>query len=171
VVIATDGKEAARLCGEDREFATVDCCCLYFSADRPPVSEPILVLDGEGQGPVTNLGVLSQVASTYAPPGASLIHATVVGIPPISDAELEAQARSQVVQWFGSEVSRWRHLRTYRIREALPDQTPPTPDPFSRPVKLRPGLYRCGEYGGLSSLHWAMVSGRQAAEAVIRDLG
>jgi phytoene dehydrogenase-like protein len=67
MVLATDGKEAARLRGIDKEFATVDCGCLYFSANNPPVSEPILVLDGEGQGPVTNLGVLSQVAPSYAP--------------------------------------------------------------------------------------------------------
>jgi phytoene dehydrogenase-like protein len=171
VVIATDGAEAARLLDDTREYATVDCCCLFFAAGKPPVTEPILVLDGEGRGPVTNLGVLSQVAPSYAPPGASLIHATVVGNPPIPDAELEAQARRQLMNWFGPEVNQWRHLRTYRIRQALPMQTPPTPDPLAQPVKVRPGLYQCGEYGSLSSLHWAMVSGRRAAEAVIRDFG
>ena len=169
VVIAADGTETARFLGDTREYATVDCCCLFFAADKPPVTEPILVLDGEGRGPVTNLGVLSQVAPSYAPPGASLIHATVVGNPPIPDAELEAQARRQLMNWFGPEVNQWRHLKTYRIHQALPGQTPPTPDPFTQPVKVRPGLYQCGEYGGLSSLHWAMVSGRRAAEAVIQD--
>jgi hypothetical protein len=28
----------------------------------------------------------------------------------------------------------------------------------------------CGEYQSLSSIHWAMVSGRRAAAAVIREL-
>ncbi len=170
VVLATDGAETARLMGDTRGFATVDSVCLFFAAGKPPVSEPILVLDGEGRGPVTNLGVLSQVSPSYAPPGASLIHATVVGNPPVSDADLEVQALAQLSEWFGPEVSQWRHLRTYRINHSLPVQTPPTPDPASQTVQVRPGLFLCGEYGGLSSAHWAMVSGRRAAEAVIREV-
>jgi phytoene dehydrogenase-like protein len=170
VVLAVDGSETARLLGEDKAFATVDCTCLYFAAVRPPLTEPILVLDGENIGPVTNLAVVSNVAPTYAPPGAALIQATVVGNPEMSDQDLEAQSREQLARWFGPEVGGWRLLRIYRIVRALPDQTPPTPDPLSQPVQVGPWLFVCGEYQSLSSLHWAMVSGRRAAEAVIREL-
>jgi phytoene dehydrogenase-like protein len=170
VVLAVDGSETARLLGEDKAFATVDCTCLYFAAVRPPLTEPILVLDGENIGPVTNLAVVSNVAPTYAPPGAALIQATVVGNPEMSDQDLEAQSRKQLARWFGPEVGGWRLLRIYRIVRALPDQTPPTPDPLSQPVQVSPWLFVCGEYQSLSSLHWAMVSGRRAAEAVIREL-
>jgi phytoene dehydrogenase-like protein len=170
VVLAVDGSENARLLGEDKAFATVDCTCLYFAAVRPPLTEPILVLDGENIGPVTNLAVVSNVAPTYAPPGAALIQATVVGNPEMSDQDLEAQSREQLARWFGPEVGGWRLLRIYRIVRALPDQTPPTPDPLSQPVQVSPWLFVCGEYQSLSSLHWAMVSGRRAAEAVIREL-
>jgi phytoene dehydrogenase-like protein len=170
VVLATDGTETARLLGGGKPFATVDCCCLYFAAARPPVAEPILVLDGENAGPVSNLAVVSNVAPSYAPPGQALIQATVVGNPEISDQDLEAQSRAQLTRWFGPEVDGWRLLRLYRITGALPDQTPPTPDPFSQPVQVSPWLFVCGEYQSLSSLHWAMVSGRMAAEAVLREL-
>jgi phytoene dehydrogenase-like protein len=170
VVLATDGCEAARLLGEDKPFATLDCACLYFTAAKPPVAEPILVLDGENTGPVTNLAVVSNVAPSYAPPGQSLIQASVVGNPQIADPDLETQCRAQLAQWFGSQVDGWRLLRLYRITRALPDQKPPTPDPLSQPVHLRPWLFVCGEYQSLSSLHWAMVSGRRAGEAVVREL-
>jgi phytoene dehydrogenase-like protein len=170
VVLATDGSETARLLGEDKAFATVDCSCLYFAAAKPPGAEPALVLDGENEGPVTNLAVVSNVAPSYAPPGSSLIQATVVGNPEMADPELEAQSRKQLTRWFGPEVDGWRLLRIYRIANALPDQKPPTPDPLSQPVQLSPWLFVCGEYQSLSSLHWAMVSGRRAGEAVVREL-
>jgi phytoene dehydrogenase-like protein len=170
VVLATDGSETARLLGEAKAFSTVDCACLYFAAHKPPVTEPILILDGENAGPVTNLAVDSNVAPSYAPPGASLIQATVVGNPEITDLDLETKSRAQLTRWFGSEVSDWRLLRIYHITKALPDQIPPTPDPLSQPVRVNPWLFVCGEYQSLSSIHWAMVSGRRAAGAVIREL-
>jgi phytoene dehydrogenase-like protein len=170
VVLATDGSETARLLGGDKLFATVDCCCLYFTAVKPPVAEPVLVLDGENEGPVTNLAVVSNVAPSYAPPGQFLIQATVVGNPGMADPQLEVQSREQLSRWFGPEVNAWRLLRLYRIVRALPDQKPPTPDPLTQPVHLRPWLFACGEYRNLSSIHWAMVSGRRAGEAVVREL-
>jgi phytoene dehydrogenase-like protein len=170
VVLATDGGETARLLGGEKPFATVDCCCLYFTAAKPPVAEPVLVLDGENTGPVTNLAVVSNVAPSYAPPGQALIQATVVGNPKEADYDLEARSREQLSRWFGPEVGGWRLLRLYRIARALPDQTTPTPDPLSQPVQVSPWLFVCGEYQSLSSLHWAMVSGRRAGEAVLREL-
>jgi hypothetical protein len=106
----------------------------------------------------------------YAPPGQSLIQATVVENPEMADPNLETQCRAQLARWFGSQVNGWRPLRLYRIVRALPDQKPPTPDPLSQPVQLRPWLYFCGEYQSLSSIHWAMVSRRRAGEAVVREL-
>lgn len=170
VVLATDASETARLLGEARTKKMVACCCLYFVAVKPPVTEPILVLDGENTGPITNLAVVSQVAPTYAPPGRSLIQATVVGNPPLSDADLEAQSRRQLARWFGPEVDDWQLLRLYRIIRALPVQRPPTPNPLEQPVRRRPWLFVCGEFEGLAALNWAMVSGRRAGEAVVREL-
>jgi hypothetical protein len=53
-----------------------------------------------------------------------------------------------------------------RILHALPMQVPPVSDPTSRPAQIRPGLFVCGEYQNVVSIQWAMVSGRQAVEAV-----
>jgi len=170
VVLATDGNETARLLGEEKSFATVSCVCLYFAAPKPPLGEPILVLDGENTGPVTNLAVVSNVARSYAPPGFSLMQATVVGNPELPDPDLESQSREQLNRWFGPEVFDWQLLRIYRITDALPDQRPPTPDPISQPVRVSPWLFVCGEYQSLSSIHWAMVSGRRAAEAILQEL-
>ncbi len=169
-VLATDGAETVRLLGRMEPFATVDCACLYFAAAKPPITEPLLVLDGENTGPVTNLAVLSNVAPSYAPPGTSLMQATVAGNPGLSDPDLEKKCREQLDSWFGPQVEEWRLLKIYRINKALPDQRPPTPNPLAQEVRITSRLFVCGEYHSLSSLHWAMVSGRRAGDAVIRKL-
>ena len=64
----------------------------------------------------------------------------------------------------------WRHLRTYRIRYALPRQRPPALAEPERPVRWQPNLYVCGDHRDNASIQGAMVSGRRAAEAVIEDL-
>lgn len=169
VVVATDGREAARLAGVPAP-AWRSVTCLYFDADTPPVNEPILVLDGDCEGPVNNLCVPSQAQLSYAPAGRSLVSASVLGNPPQSDEELEAAVRAQLGHWFGPAATSWRHLRTYHIPHALPAKTPPSLEPKERAVRLRPGLYVCGDHRETASIQGAMASGRRAAQAVLEEL-
>ncbi|MGD2216883.1 MAG: NAD(P)/FAD-dependent oxidoreductase [Gemmatimonadales bacterium] len=167
VVVATDGVAAANLVPGLVEPLHRSVTCLYFAAEQPPIDDPVLVLDGEDEGPVNNLCVPSQVASTYAPPGASLISATVIGNPASGDEQLETDVRRQLTRWFGAQVNGWRHLRTYRIRHALPAQPPASRRADS--ARLGPGLYVCGDYREMASIEGSLISGKRAAEAVIED--
>ena len=177
VVVAAGEYAAARLLGLTPTAAAAPsrtAACMYFAAGESPVAEPILVLNGEGAaeaGPVNNLCVPSMVAPAYAPPGASLISVSVVGERASAvDAELEGAVREQLAGWFGAAVIRgWRHLRTYRIPRALPEQSHAALADASR-VRLRPGLYACGDYLDSASINGALRAGRLAAEAAIEDL-
>jgi phytoene dehydrogenase-like protein len=132
----------------------------------------MLVLNGEGRGPVLNLAVMTDVAPTYAPPGQHLVAAVVTGTPERSDAELEAEVRTQMATWYGEvSVGAWRHLRTYRIPWAQFDQAPGTLEPAHRPVRRSAGLYVCGDHVENASINGALESGRRAACAVLEDLG
>ncbi len=162
IVIAAEGPEAARLLGLAPPTKWRSVQCFYFAADHPPVKEPIIVLDGEGGGPVNNFCVVSQVAPSYAPPGASLLNASVIG------TASEQQVREHLQLWFGPEVKRWLHLRTYDIHYAQPDQS--RLPGLERPVRVRKGLYVCGDHVETASLNGAIHSGKRAAEAVIADL-
>jgi phytoene dehydrogenase-like protein len=167
IVVATEYPAAARLLGEPQPPAARSVTCLYFAAEQPPVDEPILVLNGEGRGLVNNLCVPSLVAPAYAPPGASLISATVLGIPAVDDRQLESSVRGQLQEWFGGRVQSWRHLRTYQIPFALPAQAPPSLSPVAKSTNRREGLWVCGDYLDTASIQGAMVSGRRAAEDVL----
>jgi phytoene dehydrogenase-like protein len=172
VVVATDGPTASGLLGgEPPAPGSVAATCLYFAADSPPVDEPVIVLDGDGDGPVNNLCVPSSVAPTYAPAGAALVSATVLDRPGLPrGADLEAAVLAQLADWFGSSVVAWRHLETYRIPHAQPALPPGTLDPPERPVRLRPGRYVCGDHRDNASINGALASGRRAADAVLEDL-
>ncbi len=169
VVIATEAPEAVRLLPELHPPGFHDTACLYFAAARAPVARPVLVLNGEGNGPVDNLCVPSAVAPTYAPAGQALVSATVVGAAGADEKSLEIEVRRHLTSWFGIAVADWRHLRTDRISLALPARR--SLEPAALPVRRRPGLYLCGDHRETPSLQGAMASGRRAAEAVMEDWG
>jgi hypothetical protein len=167
-VVATEGPEAAGLLGLASP-ASLSTLCLYWSAPAPPVAEPVLVLDGDGAGPVNHLAVMSAAAPEYAPPGRALVSGSVVGSPTRPDAEVEAAARAQLRGWFGEAVDGWAHLATYRILHALPAL--PSLDPPERPLRLGDGLYVTGDWRRNASINGALTAGRHAADAVLSDLG
>lgn len=169
VVLATESTEAARLMPELHPPGWHDTACLYYAAAKSPLPKPILMLNGEGSGAVDNLCAPSAVAPTYAPAGQALVSATVVGAAQADEKDLDSEVRKQLTSWFGPEVGSWKHLRTYRIRQALPARK--SLEPAALPVRRNPGLYICGDHRETPSLQGAMVSGRRAAEAVVEDWG
>jgi phytoene dehydrogenase-like protein len=169
IVVAADGPAAAHLVGE-AEPASRSVSCFYFSTDEPPIPHPMLVLNGDGAGPVNNFVVMSQVAPSYAPPGKSLVSVTVLGTQKLTDQQLGGFIIAQMKNWFGPIASSWRYLKSYRIPHAQPQQYPGALEPPQRPVRIRPGIYLCGDHRDNASIHGAMMSGRRAAEAVLADL-
>ena len=162
VVVATEGPAAARLISGVEDPGSRLVNCVYFAAERDPVGEPILLLDGEGAGPVTNLAVMSAVSAAYAPAGAALIAASVVGEHAGDPRALVEAVRAQLRGWFGADVDAWRHLRSYRIAHALPERWGA---PESR--KVPDHVLVAGDWCASPSIQGAMESGRMAAEAAL----
>lgn len=184
VVLAVDGPAAAKLGGPGLEAAgdTVASTTIYFAAPRSPMHEATLMLNGEAYpddssvGPaaaasrVNSVCVLSEAAASYAPPGQSLISVTLVGSPSQENAALVGGVRDGLEGWFGDAVHRWRHLRTYQIQNALPNQRHPALQPLQRPARLDSGLFIAGDHRETGSIHGAMSSGTRAARAVLDTL-
>ena len=170
VVIATEGPETARLLGQDVSVASRGEWCLYFSAETVPIAEPYLILNGEGNGWVNSLTVPSVVVPSYAPSGSHLVSVVVIGHLHESAATIENIVRRELSGWFGPVVGDWCHIKTQRIVHALPEQSPPMPDPINRSASVKSGIYVCGEYQNVPGIQWALLSGYQAAEQVKRDL-
>ncbi len=171
IVLAVEGPEASRLTGgRIRSPEARATSCFYYAAPQAPLSDAMLVLNGDNQGPVNNLCVVSNVAKSYAPAGQSLISVSVVG-GSVSDSEdVEHGVRRQLKEWFGSLVDSWTLLKRYDIRYALPSQPAHFRDGVSLPVRLDNGIYHCGDYSETASIQGAMISGRKAAETLLADL-
>jgi phytoene dehydrogenase-like protein len=165
VVVATEGPVAASLLGltpvESKSVGGV-----YFAAPEAPIDDKLVVLDGTGRGPVLNVAVMSNVAPTYAPAGAHLV---VAALPGHDGDTIEADARSQLRGWWGSQVDNWEHLATYRIAHGQPRQRPPF-QPKQR-VRLDDGRFVCGDHRDTASIQGAMYSGRRCALAVVDEIG
>ena len=111
IVVAVDGPAAQRLLPDIGPARGCSVRCLYYSATRPPISQPILVLNGDGQGPINNLCVPSNVSTHYAPTGQCLISVTVLGDDANeTDQALETKVRAQLEQWYGPQVASWHSL-------------------------------------------------------------
>ncbi len=169
IVIATEGPAAARLIGEV-EPASRSVTCFYYAAEEPPVKGPLLFLNGDGAGPVNNFAVISQVAPSYAPAGKHLVSTSVLGTHKLTDVQLSGFIIAQMKNWFGKVASTWQFLRGYCLTHAQPQQFPGALEPPQRAVRVRPGVYVCGDHRDNASIQGAMVSGRRAAEAVLADL-
>lgn len=164
IVVATDQPASSELLKTQKIISRV-AGCVYFSADTPPTDEKFVVLDGTGVGPVLNAAVLSNIAPSYAPPGKHLI---VAALPGIIDGDLEEMSRDQLRTWWGPQVDAWRHIKTYRITHAGPEQLPPF-DP-KQSVEIGEGLFVCGDHRDTGSIEGALYSGRRCGEAVVASL-
>jgi phytoene dehydrogenase-like protein len=171
VVIACNPSQAAWLLPSAAvRRATRSVYCLYFAAEEAPVSEPYLVLNGDGEGPINNLCVPSVVAPRYAPTGQHLVSVSVLQHR-ADEEDLLARVYHQLESWFGAATKGWRHLRTYPIAEALPDQSVAQGGVRMADGHAGEGLFMCGDHCATASLNGAMLSGRRAAEAVAGYFG
>ena len=161
IVLATDGFQADKLLGiksERRYNATTNT---YFSADRSPLKEKMLVLNPNRGSVVHNLCVPSDVAPYYAPIGKSLISVSTQGFDLYDENELAKNIKQELITWYGKEVETWQHLRTYHIPRALPNFDHSI---LNKSLKISDVLYQCGDATAYPSLNAAMATGRKVAE-------
>lgn len=171
VIVATDPTSAAGfLPGVDAPAAR-SVTTWYYRPDCTPTEladgEAVLVLDGSGRGPLVNTVVLSHAAPEYAPAGSALVAASALGV--WDTSEQERAVREHLAWLYGVPTREWDLIASYPIAYALPAM--PVPFEFQRPVRTASGVYVAGDHRDTSSIQGALVSGRRAAQAVLKDLG
>jgi len=177
LVIATEAPAAARLLGApDLDCRWQATHAFSFAAPVSPSDEPILMLDGTGQGPINHLAVVSRVAPSYAPEGRALISANVVGACE-DPQDLLPAVRAQLREWFGVAVDRWDFLQVTSVPFALPEQTVERLEAVGPaggqawPAAGHDHLWVCGDHRETSSIQGAMQSGLEVAEALLSAAG
>jgi phytoene dehydrogenase-like protein len=167
VVVATDASTASRLVPAAAAPIPVwrAVTCVYFSADRSPLGEPIIALNGTGAGLVNNVCVPSDLAPDYAPSGRALVSVSVLGN--VTSDDLHSRVQAELESWFGAAVREWKHLRTYPIERALPSQAPGTG--LTGPgFRTDGGIHLCGDHQWSASIEGAIISGLRTADAILQ---
>ena len=169
VIVATDPATAERLVPGVTAPKAHAVTTWYYRPDCAPQDladgDAVLTLDGSRRGPLVNTVVLSHAAPDYAPPGSALVAASALGV---HDGFDEA-VRTHLEWLYGVPTANWDLIASYPIPYALPAM--PVPFDLQRPVRTDGGVYVAGDHRDTSSIQGALVSGRRAAQAVLKDLG
>lgn len=164
VVVAVEGQRAAEWlpgCSALPEWKRTSC--FYFAAPgRPGGGDRYLRLNARPGCLVHNVCFPSDVDSSCAPSGQSLVSVSSHGDPSLDPATLFEKVILELGEWFGPQVHAWRHLRTYDIPRALPACSAE-----SARATLWQGVFVCGDHTAYPSLNAALATGRRCAEAVL----
>jgi phytoene dehydrogenase-like protein len=163
VVVATDAVDALALVGVGSQVMR-GLRTWWFAAAETPSPERLILVDAR-RGPVVNTSVMSVAAPSYAAAGRALVQATTL-LP--SDLG-EAGVRRELDRLWDTSTATWELVVRHDIERSLPVQSAPLR--ARRPVALGDGLFVAGDHRDTASQQGALVSGRRAARAVLRELG
>jgi len=192
VVVATEGPRANELLKGARGTEGTpqrSVGCVYYSLTNPPVTDPILILNGcQEKGtvdrPVNNCCFPSVVSETFAPPGKHLASATVLGPTmdlfrngdgKVDEEKLDLAVRAHLQKWFpAAGVNRWETLKVYDVKNAQPAQfgcdTPANVNGAGRNFDGAEGVVVVGDHVNTATLNGAFESGVRGAREVVRKM-
>ena len=122
VILATEFDTTMRLLGHPTtdvpEWSST--VALHFETESPVLTEPIIVLNGSGEGEVNLVSSSTAVTRDVAPDGR---HAVTVSLRPGRDIESNSAAIDRIAReagtMLGIDAANWRHLTTTAIHRAL----------------------------------------------------
>jgi len=169
IVVATDPTTAISwLKLEPKKMHSVTTW--YFKADKSINSivkaKPILFVDAQKTGPLTNAVVITNAAPSYAPHDEVLVSASAIS--PNENADL-LSVKKHLSHLFGVNTDNWQLIKEYKIKEALPEMTPPFSLVSSN--QLSKDLFVAGDHRVTSSIQGALLSGTNTATLVKVSLG
>ena len=166
VIVAADPVTATALLDLPTPAMNSGTTC-YFLADELGQGVGAITIDGDNGGPVVNAYVLNNVIRPHQHRDASaVVAASVIGWH--DDTDTEHAVRQHLGSLYGADTSSWQSVAHYPIAHALPSMTPPFE--VRKPVRLAAGRYVAGDHRDTSSIQGALVSGRRAARALLKDL-
>lgn len=156
IVVATDPTTSAQLLNLNRAPIMLSSTTWYHATSEQIDSPNTLVVDG--QSPLVNSVVMSEVSDAYAPQGIHLIAST--SLEPISESEV----RKSLAKLWLADTRNWDLVGKYEIKQSLPlHQVYPT-------SQEQNGIFVVGDSAALPSQQGALQSGRLAAEAIIDQI-
>jgi predicted NAD/FAD-dependent oxidoreductase len=169
VLIATDALHSPiRNVSDNAEFHSV--CNMYFTAAQRPFESPLIALNTSEGKLVNNIAVMDRISPAYTKNGDALISLSLIGDhSKENEAELQDKVIAEMKFWY-PEAIKWKHLRTYHVKYALPNDDQVRNESDYSAMRLNEQCFICGDHMLNGSINAAMRSGRLAAEAIINTI-
>ena len=151
---------------------SLGCTTVYLRSRAPLLDGDALWLNAAPGATVSHAITISNVAPTYAPAGAALTAATVLGAAAtLDDAELVRRVRADLsAMGRNAESASAELLAVWRVPYSQYAQPPGAVARRVPAITSAPGLFLASEIGHTSSLEGAARGGIAAAEAVMRAI-
>ncbi|MFT4983504.1 MAG: phytoene dehydrogenase-like protein [Flavobacterium sp.] len=170
IILATEANELVSKLKSNVETEYRSVTNVYFQTTIAPSNKAVVILNAsEKEKVVNNLTVMTNVSTAYAPVGKVLISVSCNGILDFEDQELAEKIKEELEPWFGKQVEEWSHLKTYKVKYALPNLTVLKDDLTITDMKINDNLYCCGDHLLNGSINAAMKSGRLLADLIILE--
>jgi hypothetical protein len=163
VIVATDLTTAAQLLDIANVPKLAGSTTWYYEVPQELTGSARLLIDGEQRGPVVNSIVLSNLISTYAPDGKSLLASTTL------DFASESEVRRHLALMWGAHTGGWSLIAKYDIPKSLPIFAIGNQSAASS--QFSQNIYVAGDYRTAPSQNGALLSGRLAAQELLLDQG
>lgn len=143
---------------------------VYLTAGKSPFDMPLIALNTLPGKLVNNIAVMDRISKAYSKSGDTLISLSLIGDHAnANQKELQENIINELKFWYPDAVS-WKHLKTYHIDYALPNDDHVTNEPDYKALRLNAQCFVCGDFLMNGSINAAMKSGRIAAEAIINTM-
>lgn len=164
IVVAVDPHQARTWFPHMQVPATRSCTTWYHVTTESPTTDRAILVDGLARGPVVNSVAISKVAPSYSSRGRTLMSSTTLGADASTDRELHVRRHLELL--WGTSTHAWELVRADVIEHALPALG--VTDPLFRPIDAGDGIWLAGDHRDTPSQQGALLSGRRAAQAVLR---
>lgn len=144
---------------------------LHFITDEAPVEQPLIALNTNKNRLSNNICTINKVAKGYATTEKNLVSISVVGRTDLSEKELVKSIQKELKVWFGKAPEAWQHLHTRTVKYALPNQRRVQHQVAIKDIKIRDGLYCCGDFQLNGSINAAMKVGYEVGHLISAEMG
>lgn len=170
IILATEANDLISKIKNNVETQHHSVTNVYFQTTVAPSKKAVVILNAsEKKKVVNNLTVMTNVSKAYAPEGKVLISVSCNGILDFDELELTQKIKDELQPWFGNQVEDWSHLKTYKIKYALPNLKVLKDDITIDDMKIKDNQYCCGDHLLNGSINAAIKSGRLVAELILSE--
>jgi protoporphyrinogen oxidase len=170
IILATEANDLISKIKNNVETQHHSVTNVYFQTTVAPSKKAVVILNAsEKKKVINNLTVMTNVSKAYAPAGKVLISVSCNGILGFEDQELAQKIKDELQPWFGNQVEDWSHLKTYKIKYALPNLKVLKDDITIDDMKIKDNLYCSGDHLLNGSINAAIKSGRLVAELILSE--